>query len=57
MENHHHDEVLELNIENVRLNAIIFSKDSEIKQLHKMTLNTEPERLRAIIAKKDSWLG
>ena len=57
MENHHHDEVLELNIENERLNAIIFSKDSKIKQLHKMTLNTQPERLLAIIAKKDSWLG
>ena len=46
--------ILELNIENERLNAIIFNKDSEIKQLHKMTLNTEPERLRAIIAKKDN---
>ena len=56
MENHHHDEdmILELNIENERLNAIIFSKDGEIKQLHQMTLNTEPERLRAIIAKQDS---
>ena len=51
MENH---EVLELNIEIERLNAIIFSKDGEIKQLHHMTLNTEPERLRAIIAKQDS---
>ena len=54
MENHHHNEVLELNIEIERLNAIIFGKDGEIKQLHQMTLNTEPERLRAIIAKQDS---